>query len=75
MKIDITWEMKDKIILAGLIDSIKMLSVEIKELKEKEHLMEHEIKDLHDARKWIKHLKKTYSYFSFDISALDKFTE
>ena len=74
-KIEITYEMRDQLILASLLDSMKGLYEEIEELKDETDLQEHQIQDLHDARMWLKQLKKTYRYYSYDTSALDEFVE
>lgn len=73
LKLEITYEMRDQIILASLIDSMNGLDDEIRDLKDQTDLMDHEIQDLHDSRMWMKNLKKTYRYYSFDTGALDKF--
>lgn len=76
MKVKIDYNTRDRVCRKTILNSIKLLSKEIKELRKiakETKLMEFQHLDLKDARNWIYHLKAVYGFYSPDSSVLDKF--
>ncbi len=63
MKIDVSDEFLDELVVSSLRESISMLKDEIKRLKNKKRLADYEKEDLADSILHLDGLQKAYAYY------------
>jgi hypothetical protein len=71
MKFEVDDEFVDKLTRENIKQAIDCCISEIKQLSNKEKLLPHQKQDLKDIRKHLKHLVKTYNYFTAPSEHLD----